>query len=243
MTLTVALDTATDVASIAVGRDREPLVEIALPGRRHAAALLPGVVGALQMVGAGLGDVQRVLCSDGPGSFTGVRIGFATAQGIVRGNERVTVGTLPSLLALAWTAAPWAGGGSVAAVYDALRGDVFGAVYGFGPEGVVEVLAPTLLPFADLVERSPARPQLVVGDAAALPAARVTEWTGRLPVSAPVVGPRAAALLALDGVPGGIRDIADVFAFEPDYGRPAEAQTRWERAHGRAMPDSGGDFR
>jgi len=243
MTLTVALDTATDVASIAVGRDREPLVEIALPGRRHAAALLPGVVGALQLVGAGLRDVQRVLCSDGPGSFTGVRIGFATAQGIVRGNERVTVGTLPSLLALAWAAAPWAGGGPVAAVYDALRGDVFGAVYGFGPTGVAVLLPPTLLPFKELVERTAAPPQLVVGDGAVLPAAPVTAWTGRPPVDDARIGPRAAALLALDGVSGGIRDIADVFAFEPDYGRPAEAQTRWERTHGRTMPDSGGAFR
>jgi hypothetical protein len=47
----------------------------------------------------------------------------------------------------------------------------------------------------------------------------------------------------LDGVPGGIREVPDVFAFEPDYGRPAEAQTRWERSHGRAMPDSGGEYR
>lgn len=243
MTLTVALDTATDVASIAVGRDRRVLVEVSLPGRRHAAALLPGVVGALQMTGAGLADVTRVLCSDGPGSFTGLRIGFATVQGIVRGNEAVTVGTLPSLLASAWAAIAWAGGRRAAAVYDALRGDVFGAVYEIGAERVTVVVAPSLLPLDELVRRTPAPPDIVVGDAGVLAGDLAVRWTGRPAASGPLVGPRAAALIALDGVPGGIREVADVFAFEPDYGRPAEAQTRWERTHGRAMPDSGGEYR
>jgi tRNA threonylcarbamoyladenosine biosynthesis protein TsaB len=243
VTLTVALDTATDVASIAVGRGRQLMVEVSLPGRRHAAALLPGVVGALQMTGASLGDVTRVLCSDGPGSFTGLRIGFATVQGIVRGNEAVTVGTLPSLLASAWAAASWAGARRVAAVYDALRGEVFGAVYEIGAEGVAEVVAPSLLPLDELVRRTPAPPDIVVGDAGILAGDLAARWTGRPAASGALVGPRAAALLALDGVPGGIREVPDVFAFEPDYGRPAEAQTRWERSHGRAMPDSGGEYR
>jgi tRNA threonylcarbamoyladenosine biosynthesis protein TsaB len=243
MTLTLALDTATDVAGIAVGRDRQVLVDLSLPGRRHAAALLPGVIGALQIVGATLADVTRVLCSDGPGSFTGLRIGFATVQGIVRGNDAVSVGTLPSLLATAWAAAPWAGARRVGVVYDALRGDVFAAVYEFRPDGVTTLLAPGLFPLEEMMRRSRGRPDIVVGDASVLSADAVAQWAGRPPITGPLVGPRAAALLALDGVPGGIREIPDVFAFEPDYGRPAEAQTRWERSHGRAMPDSGGEYR
>jgi tRNA threonylcarbamoyladenosine biosynthesis protein TsaB len=243
MTLTVACDTATDVASIAVGRGRQLLVEVSLPGRRHAAALLPGVVGALEMAGATLGDVTRVLCSDGPGSFTGLRIGWATVQGIVRGNEAVTVGTLPSLLAAAWAATQWPEATRVAAVYDALRGDVFGAVYEFLPDRVTALVSPRMLPLEELVRSSPVVPDVVVGDAAVLPDDVVRGWTGRPPVTGPLVGPRAAALIALDGVPGGIREVPDAFAFAPDYGRPAEAQTRWERSHGRAMPDSGGEYR
>jgi len=242
VTLTVAMDTATDVASIAVGRDGALLVEVALPGRRHAAALLPGVVAALEMAGATLGDVRRVLTCDGPGSFTGLRIGLATAQGIARGNDAVTVGTLPSLAALAWAAAPLTEG-PIAAVYDALRGDVFGAVYQFDPGGVRALVAPALLPLEELIRRAAPPPRLVVGDGGVLPAEQVRAWSGRAPVPMPAVTPRAAAMIALDGVPGGVRDISDVFSFEPDYGRPAEAQTRWEHAHGRPMPDSGGEFR
>jgi tRNA threonylcarbamoyladenosine biosynthesis protein TsaB len=239
MTFTVALDTATDVASLAVADDGRVLVEISLPGRRHAAALLPGVIGALQMLGASLRDVGRVLCADGPGSFTGIRIGLATAQGIVRANEAVTVGTLPSLLATAWAATPLAEG-PVAAVYDALRGDVYGAAYRVGA-GRVEVLTPPRLgSFAELRARVPEPPGLVVGDLTVLDRSAVVAWTGRPPLA---VGPRAAALIALDGVPGGIVEIPDLAAFAPDYGRPAEAQVRWERAHGRSLPDTRGEFR
>lgn len=239
MTLTVALDTATDVASVAVAEGRTVLVEVSLPGRRHAAALLPAIGGALQMVGAGLPDVGRVLCADGPGSFTGLRIGLATAQGIVRANEQVTVGTLPSLLATAWAVASLAEG-PVAAVYDALRGDVFGAVYALTPAAVEVVVPPSLLPFGELADRAAVRLALVVGDLAVIDERAARQWTGRPPVSG---GPRAAALIALDGVPGGVREIPDLVVFEPDYGRPAEAQVRWERAHGRSLPDSGGEYR
>jgi hypothetical protein len=94
-----------------------------------------------------------------------------------------------------------------------------------------------------MVRRSPVRPEVVVGDPGLVPGDVAVGWTGRPAVSGPQVGPRAAALLVLDGVAGGIREIPDAFAFEPDYGRAAEAQTRWERSHGRAMPDSGGEYR
>jgi tRNA threonylcarbamoyladenosine biosynthesis protein TsaB len=239
MTLTLALDTATDVASLAVADDGVVRVEAALPGRRHASALLPGVLGLLQMVGASLRDVGRVLCADGPGSFTGLRIGFATAQGIVRANDRVTVGTMPSLLATAWGALPLADG-PVAAVYDALRGDVYAAVYRVSGTRVEVLLPPQVTVLSDLPARVPEPPDLVVGQPSVLDRGTIVGWTGRPPVPG---GPRAAALIALDGVPHGILEVPDLAAFEPDYGRPAEAQARWERTHGRRLPDTHGEPR
>ena len=47
----------------------------------------------------------------------------------------------------------------------------------------------------------------------------------------------ARALLALDGRPGGVVEVADPSSWQPMYGRPAEAQAVWERTHGRALPD------
>jgi len=242
MTLTVALDTATDVASIAVADGADVVVELQLPGRRHASVLLPGIEAAVSLAGGSLRDVGRVLCADGPGSFTGLRIGFATVQALARVNEQITVGTLPSLLAAAWTGTAWCDG-PIAAVYNALRGEVFGAVYRFVPRAVETLLPPTLLTVQELIRRVPARPALVVGEGVANDAEALAEWARRPAVAAPAGGPRAAALLRLDGIAGGVRDIADVVAFAPNYGRPAEAQARWERTHGTSLPDSGGAYR
>jgi len=241
VTLTVALDTATDEASIAVGTDREVAAALRIPGRRHAGALLPAVEQAVALAGGTLRDVGRVLCADGPGSFTGLRIGFATAQALARANERLTAGTLPSLLAAAWAGSHWLDG-PVAAIYDALRGEVFAAVYRVDRYAVETLVPPTLLTIDDLIRRTSVRPALAVGDGVRRHAEVLARWTDRAPVPPPAGGPRAAALLALDGVPGGIQPIPDLVAFEPEYGRPAEAQARWERAHGKSLPDSGGAY-
>ncbi len=242
MTLTLAIDTATEIASLAIGVDGVALAEITLSGRRHAAALLPGMEQLVGLAGASLGDVDRVLIADGPGSFTGLRIGVATVQGLVRARPAIRVGTAPSLLAAAWQAARFHTG-PVAALYDALRGEVYGAVYRFG-DGAVDCLAPPRRLTVDaLAVACAVRPVVAVGDGAVVHAEAVRRWTGREPVGPPAGAPAAAALLAVDGARGGTREIADIMCFEPDYGRPAEAQVRWEQAHGVRLPDSRGDFR
>jgi tRNA A37 threonylcarbamoyladenosine modification protein TsaB len=159
----------------------------------------------------------------------------------VRANEQLTAGTLPSLLAAAWAGSAWIEG-PVAAIYDALRGEVFAAVYRVDRYAVETLVPPTLLSIDDLMRRTPVRPALAVGDGVRRHAEALARWTDRAPVPPPAGRPRAAALLALDGVPGGIQPIPDLVAFEPDYGRPAEAQARWERAHGKSLPDSGGAY-
>jgi hypothetical protein len=54
------------------------------------------------------------------------------------------------------------------------------------------------------------------------------------------VPPRAAWLLELLGRDGGTTEVGNVQSWEPVYGRPAEAQAKWEREHGRALPDPAG---
>lgn len=201
MTLTLALDTATDGASLAIGEKRAVLAEITLSGRRHAAALLPGMERLVELVGASLRDVQRVLLADGPGSFTGLRIGVATVQGLVRARPEITVGTAPSLLAAAWRAARFHSG-AVAALYDALRGEVFGAIYRFDGDAVDCLVAPRLTTVEGLIAASPARVAVAVGDGAVAHADAVGRWTGRAPIGPPAGAPAAAAMVALDGVAG-----------------------------------------
>lgn len=235
MTLYLALDTATDLGSVAVGTADSALAEVLVGARRHAAALAPAVTEVLQLAGAGVRDLAGIIVADGPGSFTGLRIGFATAQGIARAQNGLTVLTAPSLIGAARAASSYAGG-PVAAIYNALRGEVFAAVYDFGGPSLV-LMPPRLTTLKALAgEGLPAT--LAVGDGAILDPPLMRSWTGRDPVGPPDGAPRASALLALMAVPGALRSVGNIAAFEPEYGRAAEAQVRWERTHGRPLPGS-----
>jgi tRNA threonylcarbamoyladenosine biosynthesis protein TsaB len=236
----LALETATDRASVAVGRSEADAVEMSVSGvRRHATSLLLLVKTTLVRAGATLDDLTAVVVADGPGSFTGLRVGAAVAKALVQARG-LRLWTAPSLLVRA------AGAGSldatVVAVSDALRGDIYAAAYRFGAGGIVTLLAPTVSRPDDLERRVP-RPTLIVGDVPS-PARQALEgWSGRAVVTSPVGAPDATHLLGLVGHTGGAREITATAEWEPEYGRPAEAQVRWEMTHGRSLPNSAGSSR
>ncbi len=244
MTLTLAIDTATDTMVAALGDARGVRAEMALRRRRHAASLVPAIVELCRSAGVSLADVTDIIVADGPGSFTGLRIGLATAQGLVRAREAITLWKVPSLLVTARVGSAFVDG-PVAALYNALRGDVYGAVYRFGREGdrLDTLLAPTLGTLSSLADAVGDVPAVALGDGAVAYADEVVAWTGRAPVGPPHASPNGAALLSLATVPGALIRVADPTAFELTYGRPAEAQAQWEKAHGRSLPDSPGRFR
>jgi len=193
----------------------------------------------LGRAGIGLGDVRGVLLSDGPGSFTGLRVGASVAKALAHARG-VAVATAPSLMVRA--AAHAANGATVLAVSNALRGEVYAATYRFAPGRVETVMRPSVWHPEALAAAAP-RPDVLVGDAPP-DAVRVLEsWSGRGLVGPPAAWPRAALLLDLRRREGGAIAIADVERWEPDYGRPAEAQARWEQAHGRPLPDPARDAR
>ena len=146
---------------------------------------------------------------------------------------------VPSLLAAAAGAAERVGSVPVAACFDALRGQVFGAVYVVHVDRVDTLVPPTLATIAELEALAGARrPALAVGDGAVRYGEEVTRWTGVPPVSLDQLPPSAVVMLALAGRPGAGRRIDDFATAEPEYGRPAEAQVKWEAQHGRQLPRS-----
>jgi len=79
------------------------------------------------------------------------------------------------------------------------------------------------------------RPRAVTGDGARRYADEVYVWTGRPPLDG--VAPAAAGLCALAAVPQALERVEHPATREPVYGRPAEAQAKWEARHGRPLPD------
>ncbi len=226
----LAIDTSGRRAAVAVGRPGAVTAGDAVEGPRvHGARLLPLIDDVLAGAGLTLGDVTDLALTDGPGSFTGLRVGAAVAKALVR-TRGVALHVAPALLAAAVD--PLLAGGPVVSASDALRGEVYAGAWEL-VDGRLEVrLAPRAVAPADLPGLLP-RPSALVADLPAPLAASLAGWGGEpLPP-----GDAAVGLLRLAAVPGALHLVADPGGWEPDYGRPAEAQARWEAAHGRALPD------
>ena len=84
---------------------------------------------------------------------------------------------------------------------------------------------------------------VLVGEVPAAAREVLERATGLAMITPPEGAPRAPALIALAGLESGAREVLDVSEWEPFYGRPAEAQARWEIAHGRPLPDPTGGAR
>jgi tRNA threonylcarbamoyladenosine biosynthesis protein TsaB len=130
----LGFDTSTAAATACVLRsdgeafEAEPPVERLFEAPAHASELMPAVDRVMRAAGLGFGDLDALAVGIGPGGFTGLRIGIATAHGIALGSG-VALHPVSSLAALA--------AGIEAEVplplIDARRGEVYGALPGGGP--------------------------------------------------------------------------------------------------------------
>jgi len=129
--LVLALDTTTRAGSLALARD-DRLIEAwsGDPALTHAARLPGDILDILGRHGLALADVDLYGVAAGPGSFTGLRIGIATIQGLAFAHGRPVVG-VSALDALAWAAleAPAGSKNRLAAAWmDARRDEVFASL-------------------------------------------------------------------------------------------------------------------
>jgi tRNA threonylcarbamoyladenosine biosynthesis protein TsaB len=214
--LTLAIDASTYVGTVAVTRGGEILAEgeAAMRGETEE-RLMPAVEHALAARAIRVEDLERVVCGSGPGSFTSLRIAASIAKGIalVSGAALYAVPSL-GLLVAGERREP----GRYMAVLDAMRGDAYIAGVEVDDYGeIVEVLPPRIVPAGSVQERAAAEGATTLG-------------AGRAVEARPHARGVARMLAICD------QGRVDLAAWEPSYGRLAEAQVKWEAAHGRTLP-------
>ncbi|HEX4562830.1 MAG TPA: tRNA (adenosine(37)-N6)-threonylcarbamoyltransferase complex dimerization subunit type 1 TsaB [Solirubrobacteraceae bacterium] len=194
----------------------------------HATRLLPFAAELLARAGLEWDAIDRIAVGTGPGRFTGLRVGVATARGLAQSLRAELVG-VSSLRALAHGAAPEYPDRPLLAVIDARRGEVFTAAYAAGAQdrGHEIDFGPPLRPaeLAAAVSRAddlggPGRGVVAVGDGAVRYRAELEEHGAMVPQDADpahLIGTHAICALGLSAPVHGARDVV------PDYRRDADA--------------------
>jgi tRNA threonylcarbamoyladenosine biosynthesis protein TsaB len=193
-------------------------------------------VDLLQAEGLEIPDLGGFAVGLGPGSFTGLRIGLATWKGLAYANKRPIAGA-SSLAAMALAAAPDAGPGALLVpLLDAKKGEVYAGFYQVTEGGIVEVADDAALPPAalaarvDALAREGARPLALGEGLRAFPDALAAVPRLGTEVAAPSA--LAVATLVGDRLAGASYDAQALFALEPRYVRPSEAELKFPKGLG-----------
>jgi tRNA threonylcarbamoyladenosine biosynthesis protein TsaB len=230
--LVAALDTTSRHGSCALIAEGAIVVELASDPSLPQASRLPGELQALlSHAGVRLPDVDVFAVAVGPGSFTGLRVGIATMQGLAfaTGASLIGVSALDALAAIADAATIGSPPARIATWIDAWRGEAYAALYEGGRAiEPVSVESPGRL-LARLGEGA-----LFIGDAVPLHRDLIVERIGVRAQFAPVAAPLLAASiarLAYASALAGERPAAD--AIRPLYVRRPDAElARNARARG-----------
>jgi tRNA threonylcarbamoyladenosine biosynthesis protein TsaB len=149
----LSLDTASDMASVALSREGCLLAELTWRcERQHSTQLMPSVDRLLQSLSASKDDLRAIFVCIGPGGYAGLRVGVSAAKGLAFALEipLVGVGRLETE-AYAHAAYP----GPVCAVHRAGRGEVAWAAYEGPPQRWREIIAPRLSKADEVLSQLP----------------------------------------------------------------------------------------
>ncbi|MDR1571499.1 MAG: tRNA (adenosine(37)-N6)-threonylcarbamoyltransferase complex dimerization subunit type 1 TsaB [Clostridiales Family XIII bacterium] len=239
--LILAIETTGPAASVALADGAGPVRErLSDEGMGHLKNLVPMISGLLAECGHTLGDVGCIAVSEGPGSFTGIRIGVATARALAQAAGLPAIG-VPTLEAFAYSLPGYSG--LVCPIFDARRGQVYSGLYSAGaPETLIAGAAREAEGLFGEIrgvawETRPERDLLFFGDGAAMCAGMIESVGACCGIAARVAPPEAlmqrassVARMAADMLKAGkAKGFSELL---PVYMRMAEAERRLAEAKG-----------
>ena len=226
--LILALDSTAQVGSVALCEDETLIAEYTInTGHTHSETLLPMVESVLKIAGYTVDDVDLFVCTAGPGSFTGVRIGAATVKGIAFGKDRPCIG-VSTLEALALNGV--ALDGILCPSMNARRQQVYNALFASDGTSLTRLCEDRALAITELGEelatKCPNLPVYLMGDGAKLVYDALSESLGERLVMLPE---RLIHQSGYNTAMAGLRLYRDGvrttdFELAPVYLRPSQAE-------------------
>jgi tRNA threonylcarbamoyladenosine biosynthesis protein TsaB len=230
--LILRIETATVQVGCAIGGHEGVLASThSARGKRHAESLAPAIEFTCKQARVSLSEIGVVAVDLGPGLFTGLRVGIATAKAIAQALRVPMIG-VSSLDLLAFPArfSPRL----IAAVLDARRGEVFSALYRQVPGGLQRLTEPQVGSPDELASEIVARGEevLMVGDGAQRYSALFRPLADVELVEPELVHPSARALVQLAHAQALREEWVQPWDLAPRYLRRPDAEINWSTREG-----------
>ncbi len=224
----LAIETSTMLGGVAVMDDvKGLLVEVRASVKAgHSGKLMPEIDDALKRASLGLGDIDALCVTTGPGSFTGLRIGLSTVKGLAY-STGLPVVAVPTLEALAWNFPDFPC--PVCPMLDARKKEVYAGIFRTNADGIVRLMdEASIRPEALALALKEHEKVVLLGEAVGLYREVFTAALGDRALFAPphLMAPSPAASAEL-GLAMALRgEFKDPVALAPFYIRKSEAELK-----------------
>lgn len=225
--LILGIDTATKVCTVSLCRDSEPVAEYEINmGMTHSEGLMPQLKQLLERTKIDKKSIDLIAVSMGPGSFTGLRIGLATAEAMAYAWQ-IPICGVDTLRALAYNVPVEKV--ILAAVLDAQKGNYYLAIYEWQAGELREHLPVKVVSHNELLSHLAAweNQVLLLGECGKLREEELPANVRLAPMQIRMPKASSVALLALKEYDSQIHK--DIFGLNPQYIRRSEAEELWEK--------------
>lgn len=198
----------------------------------HGTFLLPTIDRLLAKAGLTLARLDGLICSIGPGSFTGLRVGAATLLGL-RAATGLPLVLVPTLEAMAWSLKGTSG--PICPALPSRKGEIYWAVFQWGIDGVIERLVPEQVGSPEALARMLTGTTLMFGEGWTMmePAIRSALLPGATVLPAPCEALRPSAVtVGLAGIERLRRGEIAGDQVAPLYVQRTEAEIRYDQSGG-----------
>lgn len=229
----LAIDTSSKVASAAVLDGEKLVCEFSLNHKKtHSQKLMPIIEEVLKSAEISLSDVDYIATTTGPGSFTGIRIGVATAKGLAHAAGKPLIG-VSTLEALAYNIAGW--DSLICPVMDARRSQVYTAVYSMKNGRAKQVISACAMGIDTLTDKllEINLPVIFLGDGVSVHRDYIKEKMGELCsfALANLNMQRAGSVAVLAKAMAEEGKVGDYISVVPDYYRKSQAEREYDEKH------------